>query len=112
MPEIVDGGGEHRQRDAPGREVKAPRARQAEESDRDAVGAGPAAPGEEALPGDDPPAQEHGEPDARIRHQVRRDPERVAPDQDMPLDVPLDAPAADELGDEQSPQRRAAQAGG
>src|SRR6266542_2476337 len=46
-------------------------------------------------------------PHAAIGQEMRRNPERVAPDQDMPLDVPLHAPARDELGDEERPECRA-----
>src|SRR5260370_38263308 len=38
---------------------------------------------------------------------MRRNQERGAPDEDMPLDVPLDAPARDDLRYQQRPEGRA-----
>src|SRR5262249_55510147 len=53
------------------------------------------------------PAQEHGDADPGIGDDVRRDPERVAADADVPLDVPLHAPAGDELRGDDAPERAA-----
>src|SRR5216683_2454570 len=85
VPKVIDGRGEDGDRDAPRGQVKAAAAGEPQHPH-----VARSAPG---IPGDHAEGKEHGRADARVRHEMRGNPERVTPDEDMPLYVPLDAPA-------------------
>jgi hypothetical protein len=82
MPQIVDRRRQHDEHEAQARKQKAARARDV-----------PA-----PLVGKNAPGEEQAHDDARVDHQVRGDPERVAADRHVPLDVPREPPRPDELG--------------
>jgi hypothetical protein len=107
VPQIVDRCGEHRERDAPRGQMRAPCSDESQyPHHRRRDGTRPVS---GRLHGEEPKAQEHHEADARVRHDVRRDPERVAADLKVPLDVPAQAPGAEHLGGEHRPENAAGQ---
>src|SRR5262249_18814852 len=56
---------------------------------------------------EDAPSEREADDHAAVDHEVRRDPERVAPDGHVPLDVPGESPGGDELGGQRAPERHA-----
>ena len=103
VPEVVDRRRQDDDRHAPPRQLKAPRA--AEPRDRDGARRLRTAPRAPRLEEEHAERDQGSDDDRRVRHDVRRDPEGIAPDDEVPADVPADAPAPDELRDEQRPER-------
>jgi hypothetical protein len=58
-------------------------------------------------PRKDTETHQHDHGHAAVGHQVRRNPERVAADQQVPADVPARAPDRDEVGGEERPEASA-----
>ena len=106
VPQIVDGRGEDDDRHTPPRQMEAARA--AEPGDRHACRPTPRrlAPATSRRRGRRTRSA-HATTTASVGHDVRGDPERIAPDDEVPADVPADAPASDQLRGEQRPERAA-----
>jgi len=104
VPEIVDRGGQHGQRDSARGQQKTGRAREPEHALRSFRGAARAQVAKRVVR-EHAEAGQHEDRHPRISHDVGRDPERVTADLHVPLDVPLHAPAGEEIRAQEHPQR-------
>src|SRR6185312_8683988 len=92
VPQIVDGRGEDDDCHTPPRQMEAARA--AEPDDGHRAGRRRAASRPPRLDDEDTERDRARDDDGCVGHNVWGDPERIAPDDEVPADVPADAPAS------------------
>ena len=102
VPEIVDRRRQDDDRHTPPRQMET--ASSAKPGDGDRVQCSDGFPLAPCLDDEDAERDHGRDNDRGVRHDVGRDPERIAADDQMPADVPAHAPGADELRGEQRPE--------